>query len=264
MNYGDVYLNGILEDYKKRLKEQKQELKRMPEGELICRVQKGRIQYMREVWDRAEKTQNRKGITKNQDMINRLARKKYLEISNRLLTEEIEAIGAFLQSHVEPSASNVLSRMPRAYRELPEKCFFPDRRRADAWANAPYEQNPSYPEQKIHKTNKGLWVRSKSELIIAEKLDSYGIPYRYDAVIYYRGHTLSPDFTFMTANGLIYWEHCGLMGQAKYRNHNKWKLSVYEQMGIVPWNNLIITYDTEDGGLSSGIIDAEIHNKLMQ
>jgi hypothetical protein len=45
---------------------------------------------------------------------------------------------------------------------------------------------------------------------------------------------------------------------------NKWKRSVYEQMGIVPWNNLIITYDTEDGGLSSGIIDAEIHNKLMQ
>lgn len=107
-------------------------------------------------------------------------------------------------------------------------------------------------------------MRSKSELIIAEKLDSYGIPYRYDAVLHYRGYSLSPDFTFMTTNGLVYWEHCGLMGNIKYRNHNKWKLSMYEQMGIVPWNNLIITYDTEDGGLSSSIIDAEIHNRLLQ
>jgi len=39
---------------------------------------------------------------------------------------------------------------------------------------------------------------------------------------------------------------------------------MYERMGIVPWKNLIVTYDTEDGGLSSAVIEAEIRNKLLR
>jgi len=91
-----------------------------------------------------------------------------------------------------------------------------------------------------------------------------GIPYRYDANIHFMDHTFSPDFTIRNEAGIVYWEHCGLMNKPSYRSYNKWKLSMYERMGIVPWKNLIVTYDTEDGGLSSAVIEAEIRNKLLR
>ena len=34
-------------------------------------------------------------------------------------------------------------------------------------------------------------------------------------------------------------------------------------MGIVPWDNLIITYDAVDGAVNSAAIDAEIRNRLL-
>ncbi|MCQ4635662.1 hypothetical protein NE619_02885 [Anaerovorax odorimutans] len=44
---------------------------------------------------------------------------------------------------------------------------------------------------------------------------------------------------------------------------HKWKLAMYEKAGIVPWKNLIVTYDDENGNLDARIIEAEIINKLL-
>lgn len=38
---------------------------------------------------------------------------------------------------------------------------------------------------------------------------------------------------------------------------------MYEAGGIVPWKNLIVTYDNEEGHMDTRLIDAEIINKLM-
>lgn len=54
-----------------------------------------------------------------------------------------------------------------------------------------------------------------------------------------------------------------MMSDPRYRASNKWKLDQYEKIGIVPWKNLIITYDTEDGGINTGIIESEIINKIL-
>lgn len=92
------------------------------------------------------------------------------------------------------------------------------------------------PEEKRHTTSRGLKVRSKSEVLITEML---------------------PD------GRVFYWEHCGLMSLKEYREHQKWKMEVYEKAGIVPWKNLIVTYDDEDGNINVGIIESEIQNKLI-
>ena len=36
---------------------------------------------------------------------------------------------------------------------------------------------------------------------------------------------------------------------------------MYESVGVVPWKNLIVTYDDEDGNINVGIIESEIKNK---
>lgn len=49
----------------------------------------------------------------------------------------------------------------------------------------------------------------------------------------------------------------------KYMKHHKWKMDMYETSVIVPWKNLIITYDDEDGIIDTSIIESEIKNKLI-
>ena len=74
-----------------------------------------------------------------------------------------------------------------------------------------------------------------------------------------------PDFTIIRARDgkIIYWEHCGMMDDPGYRARNKKKLKEYEEAGIVPWDNLIVTYDTIEGGLRGDLVEAMIKCWLL-
>lgn len=86
----------------------------------------------------------------------------------------------------------------------------------------------------------------------------------YVQVITINGYDLVPDFALLSIrNEIFYWEHCGLTGNKEYMRHHKWKLEQYETAGIVPWKNLIITYDDEQGNIDLRIIESEIRNKLL-
>jgi hypothetical protein len=55
----------------------------------------------------------------------------------------------------------------------------------------------------------------------------------------------------------------GMMDNYEYRIDNKRKIEEYEAVGIVPWKNLIITYDTVEGGLRADIIEMMIKAWLI-
>lgn len=261
MRDNDAYLNILLNKYKKRLAEESAELKLLPEGDLKIRMERGRTNYTQNIKQNGRRPL-RKGITTDKKMISQLARKKYLEISTALLKTEIDRLQDFIDSRTDPSVQNVLDLLPYQYQQLDESMFFPQIKEMQHWQDMPYEQNTKYAHKKIHITSKGLRVRSKSELIIAEKLDTYNIPYRYDSLVTYKNQKLSPDFTIRIEE-ITYWEHCGMMNDPQYRSYNKWKLEQYEKIGIVPWKNLIITYDMEDGGINSAFIDAVIKHLIL-
>ncbi len=99
-------------------------------------------------------------------------------------------------------------------------------------------------------TLKGDYVRSKAEVIIANELYHANIFYAYEKPLTLAGckYTLLPDFTIRTpkAGGIVYWEHCGLMDDDKYRSKWDWKKNLYAQHEISEWNhNLIVTYETK-------------------
>ena len=119
------------------------------------------------------------------------------------------------------------------------------------------------PQQKNHTTSHGLKVRSKSEMLIAEKLYEHGLPFRYEQILQIDGVDYAPDFTIRRCDGsIVYWEHCGLTGNSRYMNHHWRKMQIYVEAGITPWKNLIITYDDENGFLDLSVIESEIINKL--
>ncbi|MDO4545975.1 MAG: hypothetical protein Q4C25_07440, partial [Bacillota bacterium] len=264
MKTGNVYLNTLLQEYQTQLKEQQKELKAMPPGHLTVRMRENRVNYIQILPPFQPDGQYRvKGITKDERLVKQLARKKYLELSTKQLTIATSKLERFLENYQEPLPQDVLRQLPKSYRQLPEEWLFPEKSADDKWVTEEYPRNTDREHEKIHITGRGLRVRSKSELIIAEKLDAYNLPYRYEQLIGYENYVFSPDFIIKARRRLFYWEHCGMMADPRYRKRNKWKLTMYEKMGIVPWKNLIVTYDTEDGGIHSAIIEAEIRNKLL-
>ena len=132
------------------------------------------------------------------------------------------------------------------------------------WLLTPYERSDFMAEELKHTTSRGLKVRSKGELLVTEALYKYDVPFRYEEVLLIDGLRLVPDFTIRRRDGsLCYWEHCGLMGDADYRERQRQKFRLYERADIVPWKNLIVTYDGEDGGINIAVIESEIRNKLL-
>lgn len=120
---------------------------------------------------------------------------------------------------------------------------------------------PPYAEHLIHKTLKGHMVRSKTELIIADKLFKAGIPYDYERPLdgSVRKGRIFPDFSFSDASGdLIIWEHFGRMDDPQYLKGHEWKMNWYEQNGFVNGENLFVTEET----LASGIDSSQLEKTL--
>ncbi len=70
-------------------------------------------------------------------------------------------------------------------------------------------------ESLIHRTRRGIAVRSKSEVIVADILDSLEISYKYEEPLYSKSNPIDfrlPDFTASFEGNVYYWEHLGNCG----------------------------------------------------
>ena len=82
-----------------------------------------------------------------------------------------------------------------------------------------------------HQARKGHWVRSKSELIIANLLFDRRIPYEYDSRLYAEDKSSykNPDFTIECNGETWYWEHWGMMDDPEYRMDRARKIEWYKK-----------------------------------
>jgi hypothetical protein len=115
----------------------------------------------------------------------------------------------------------------------------------------PSRRDVLYAEHLIHRTDRTdriEMVRSKSELVIANKLWGMGIDYEYERPL----HGRYPDFTMFDAAGEpIIWEHLGMLSVPSYQAGWERKLDWYSQKGFEPGVNLFTTQDDAGGGLDS-------------
>jgi hypothetical protein len=125
----------------------------------------------------------------------------------------------------------------------------------------------------IHRTERGDLVRSKSELVIADKLYSRGIDYAYEQpLMLMPGRIRYPDFTISDhARGVtFYWEHLGLLDDPSYRARWEKKRAEYLAAEIRPWQDgggevgtLIETRDEAGGALNAEAIAGVIEKVLI-
>jgi hypothetical protein len=114
-----------------------------------------------------------------------------------------------------------------------------------------------YAEHLIHRTTRGEFVRSKSELAIANHLHSLKLPYLYERELPGTADKdkLRPDFSFIDdAGDLIIWEHLGMLDRPDYAAGWDWKRKWYARNGFELGRNLFTT--DEIGGLDMRSVHA--------
>lgn len=123
----------------------------------------------------------------------------------------------------------------------------------------------------IHQASDGKMLRSKSELLIYQRLIDKKIQPVYEKKLIIKEVEKLPDFTIENPEkGITYfWEHCGMMHDKEYRERWEEKRSWYLENDIKPWEEgggkngfLIVTEDkptiVEDGTTKGAISVKEI------
>lgn len=115
-------------------------------------------------------------------------------------------------------------------------------------------------------TEKGESVKSKSEKIIADKLNMMNVPYCYEVPLYMKGYGyVKPDFKVVNVvtRKEYYWEHFGLMSDEEYAKKAIKKINMYENNGFILGENLIATFELEKCPLDTRNVEKIIRNFLI-
>ncbi len=194
---------------------------------------------------------------KNRQYAEKLALKKYYILSLQDFEKELKAIDLCLTKYPQEKQTNLLFEQEPEYVKLLSGYFVPSDSTYNNWFSEPYEKNTNYPEGLKFKTNSGILVRSKSELIIANILYANSIPFRYECALNLGGMVLYPDFTVMHPKTcqIFYWEHFGMIDNPSYANSATNKLHTYISNNIYPTINLITSYETKDNPLNVDLVE---------
>lgn len=190
-----------------------------------------------------------------------LAQKDYDARLIKLLQKEISALQNYMKQTSNGRAiPELYDSLCPARRSLITPAILTNEQYAARWQDVSWTGRPFESDAPYICTARGERVRSKSEVIIADTLFRYNIPYRYEFPItlkrsnsadirrdFGRSNTLYPDFLCLNTRTRteFYWEHFGLMDSTEYSNNAAGKLRLYTENGILAGRNLIITMETQ-------------------
>lgn len=233
------------------VRELQPQVKKMPQGILICYKNKKSYRWIRRFHHEHRKQSKSVYLPKeNKELAKQLALKTYYTFQIEDAESELFAIKAYLKAYEKKKCSvNKTAEIfnnPGYMDLLPHKITQVEQEN-QSWQSQEYHHLEEYSNEKKIPVSRNLSVRSKSEAIIAKTLDQHRIPYRYECELVIQGTSFYPDFTIRhpKTGELFYWEHFGLMDNPIYAAGCARKIQVYSQEKIYPMQNLIIT--SEDG-----------------
>ena len=220
---------------------------------LICKKKNAKTKYHYYI---GKKYVNKKqGLTKIKEM----ARNEYWDRLLPILEMEINVLRKALK--VEQGLSDVYCKMHEGKQvlftpdylpvEIKIKCF-----EAEEYVGLGFEED----NHTEFFTNRGERVRSKSEKIIADELDRWGIPYKYEKPLSLNVNgkikDFYPDFTAInkTTGEIKYIEHLGMMDHPSYFQNVLAKLDAYEKNGLLIGRDIILLHESAYRPLNTRVI----------
>lgn len=253
-------MSNILETVNYELKKQSNELQRAqielekcPPGFLRMRKRIRSVTYYQVIGNREI------NITDSPEIVTSLIRKKINEKVLKAATKNIAVLKKVLAAFQPNNYSDLMKSLPEVYQQANNLLY--------KTANATQNKFLYKPETHKHATTAGIYVRSKSEVIIANALTSYGISFSYEELFHIKtidGKRIYPDFKIKCADGyIIIWEHWGLVSDIEYCIDQAYKLNAYNSQKYVLGENLIITMDNCNGGCNAQKIDEIIRTTIL-
>ena len=243
-------------------------LKKMPKGRICVRQKGNRVEYyyQQENETNTKTERNEKYMKKeNIHIVKRIIQRDYDISLVKNIKKRIKIIEDFLMKYTETNVSIVYEKTTKNRRVLLEHAIISDEEYVKQWENVIYT-GKNFPDNTTELySNRGERVRSKSEKIIADRLQVLGIPYRYEYPLQLKNDiTIYPDFTLLNIDTKeeIYLEHCGLMSEQSYVDNLIFKLKTYEKNGIYLGVNLFITYENNKHLFNAKLLD-ELVEKLF-
>lgn len=267
----DEYLSDRIDASKEALEYSKQKIESLPHGNLEIKIIRGKERFY------LHSNGSDYYINNKTELIQQLQEKEYCLKLKSAAEKELKALRR-VQSILDktPGQQTVFTSIPEKRRNLirPFEPSSVEIVRKEISRELKYLEKESLNRKTVNKninliTLNEERVRSKSELIIADRLKFAGIPYIYEGKLVFKDKTdilevWFPDFQMFNirTGEKYYWEHFGLMDNPEYCASCQFKLEAYAKQGIVIGKNLIITMECSTHILNTEYVDRLINEFL--
>ncbi len=258
------YLLERKEYLEKLIKRKESDVKKAPEG--FLRISRGvnKDQYF---WRTDPKDKNGKYIPRKKDELAALLAQKDYDIKViSSAKKELKIVEKYNEYMENNGIDFIYKKLNSPRKKLVKPIELPIEEFVENWKKREYEPKGFDKTEAEFYSNKGVRVRSKSELMIANMLEYLNIPYIYEYPYYLKGlGTVHADFTCLNVRTrtVYVWEHFGMMDSIAYANKNTYKINVYGQNGFFAGINMIMTFETSQIPANSNIIKAIIEQYLI-
>lgn len=201
-----------------------------------------------------------------EEIIKQTLQKEYFQKSIKIMQKELSVVSQYLDKASPNLLMKYYEGMSRGRKIMIDSLEIDDEEYVSRWLSVPYTGREFMPNSPEYYTQKRERVRSKSEIIIANMLRKYEIPYRYEYPIQIRGMgRVYPDFTVLNVRKRkeMYWEHLGLIDNSDYRENALRKVSIYEKDNIFLGDKLIVTCESMEQPLNVRELERKIEKYLL-
>lgn len=166
--------------------------KELPNSHVYISNSNGCPQYYLKT-DSVSKQYIRKKDIKN---YTRFAQRDYENDMNRKLKILENNLVKFLELY-DVNVINEYDMFSEAKKQIIKPLVMTDQQFIARWYEEHLGECNQYPKDEELETNRGEIVRSKSEKIIADALDKFGVPYQYEPMLELGYSTIYPDFVVL-------------------------------------------------------------------
>lgn len=245
------------------LEETLESIKTAPEGRLRVSVNGDYARFYRltSKGDRSGKYIS----AKNHDLITQLAQKDYDVKVSEKIKNELNVLDMYDDAFSKGTFEDVFDSLNDQRKKLVIPRELPDDEYVQQWLAYDYEKMGFRVGEPIYETDIGIKVRSKSEVLISNKLNKEKIPQLYEVPLKLEGYgTVRPDFKILNVRTRkeFIWEHFGMLEDREYLLKCLRKIEAYIANGYIPGVNLIITFESEHHPLNLRTVDRIIDELL--
>ena len=206
-------------------------------------------------------------IPKSEDeRVKALAQRDYYERVLKILRRKYRAFAMLRGQGANEALLEIYDKLHPVRKTLVEPVILSDGEYVEKWKQeGKAAAEIRLDEEGSYYTDNGERVRSKSEIMIANKFLKQKIPYIYEPALVLSGRLIHPDFKVLNlrTRQSFYFEHFGMMDDPDYSAKAVLKIDSYIMNGYLPGQGLLFTMETHEKPLDMRLLDKMIEGFLL-